>query len=229
VDAKAVAARRAVLLVKTGMTVGLGSGSTATFAIRFIGERIRSEGIRVVGVPTSNSTNALAEAEGIPLVDLTRTDGIDLTIDGADEVDACLNLIKGGGGALVREKLVAAASKQLVIICDDSKMHSSLGKFPLPVAVVPFGWHTTRERLLRICPTVSLRKLPNGDTPFVTDDGNLILDLHLDCIPDPGALEAAIRSIVGVVDVGLFVGLASRVVVGYSDGTCQERTPGPTN
>ena len=151
-DAKAVAARRAVMLVEDGMTVGLGSGSTATYAIQFIGERMRNEGIRVVGVPTSRSTNALAESEGIPLVDITCTGGIDLTIDGADEVDAGLNLIKGGGGALVREKIVAAASRQLLIICDDSKKHSQLGRFPLPVAVVPFAWHTTRVRLLNYCP-----------------------------------------------------------------------------
>jgi ribose 5-phosphate isomerase A len=224
VNAKAVAARRAVLLVEDGMTVGLGSGSTAAYAIQYIGERMRNEGIRVVGVPTSSGTNALAEAEGIPLVDITCTGRIDLTIDGADEVDARLNLIKGGGGALVREKIVAAASKQLVIICDDSKMHSVLGHFPLPVAVVPFAWHTTRERLQQICPVVSLRMRPNSDSAFETDDGNLILDLHMDAIPDPETTEARIRSLIGVVDVGLFVNLASRVVVGFEDGTCREHT-----
>ena len=221
-NAKAVAARRAVLLVEDGMTVGLGSGSTATYAIQYIGERIRHEGIRVVGVSTSSGTNALAEAEGIPLVDITCTGRIDLTIDGADEVDARLNLIKGGGGALVREKIVAAASKQLVIICDDSKMHSELGQFPLPVAVVPFAWHTTRERLQEICPVVTLRMQRNSDAAYETDDGNLILDLHMDTIPDPQILEARIRSLVGVVDVGLFVNLASRVMVGFADGTCLE-------
>jgi ribose 5-phosphate isomerase A len=226
VDAKAVAAKRAVLLVQDGMTVGLGSGTTATYAIQFIGERMRNEGIRVVGVPTSRSTNALAETEGIPLVDITCSGGIDLTIDGADEVDSRLNLIKGGGGALVREKIVAAASRQLVIICDDSKIHTELGWFPLPVAVVPFAWHTTRERLLRICPMVTLRKQRNSDAAFETDDGNLILDLHMESIPDPAALEAKISSLIGVVDVGLFVNLASRVVIGCADGTCREIAAG---
>ncbi len=221
-NAKAVAAKRAVQLVEDGMAIGLGSGSTAVYAIQYIGERIRSEGIQVVGVPTSSGTNALAEAEGIPLVDITCMGRIDLTIDGADEVDARLNLIKGGGGALVREKIVASASKQVVIICDDSKMHTTLGKYPLPVAVVPFAWHATRERLQELCPLVSLRMQPGSDAAFETDDGNLILDMHMDTIPNPEILEARIRSLVGVVDVGLFVNLASRVMVGFADGTCLE-------
>lgn len=224
-DAKAVAARRAVLLVEDGMILGLGSGSTATLAIQYIGERIRIEGIRVTGVPTSSTTNAQAASVGIPLVELSHVGGIDLTIDGADEVDPALNLIKGGGGALVREKIVAAASRQVAIICDDSKIKQELGAFPLPVAVVPFAWETTRERLLTLCPVVTLRKQKGTDVTYITDDGNLILDMHMDRIADPANVEDRIRSVVGVVDVGLFLRLASRVFVGSSDGSCYERLP----
>jgi len=218
-DAKAVAARKAVELVLDGMTIGLGSGTTATFAIQFIGERIRAEGLKVTGVPTSSGTNSLASEVGIPLVPLKHARFIDITIDGADEVDPDLHLIKGGGGALVREKLVAAASKEVVIICDDSKIKPVLGQFPLPVTVVPFGWEATRERLLAFCPEVVLRMKKGSSDVFVTDDGALILDLHMSSIPSPAVLEAGIKAVTGVIEVGLFVNLATSVVIGHTDGT----------
>ena len=218
-DVKERAARRAVEYVQSGMILGLGSGSTATFAIRALGERREKEGLKIRGVATSQRSREVAEELGIPLIDLTARDAIDLTIDGADEVDPALNLIKGGGGALLREKLVASASRELVIICDEGKIKPHLGAFPLPVAVVPFGWETTRRRLESLCETTTLRQAQDAPaTPFLTDDGFYVLDMHLGLISDPTSLEEAIKRKVGVVEVGLFVGLASRVVVGYADG-----------
>jgi len=225
VDAKEAAARRAVAYVQDGMTIGIGSGSTATFAIRAIGERVQNEGLKVRGVPTSSKSRSLAEAMSIPEFELSESLPIDLTIDGADEVDPSLHLIKGGGGALLREKLVASASKALLVICDESKLKPTLGAFPLPVAVVPFGWETTRRRLQRFGDTITLRRVSENGDPFVSDDGLFILDLHLGKILDAAALEDNIKRTVGVVEVGLFVGLTSRVIVGYADGRTEERTP----
>lgn len=223
-DAKEIAARRAVEYVRNEMILGLGSGSTAAHAIRAIGERIQQEGLRVRGVPTSRKSQELAEALHIPLCALEDVPAIDLTIDGADEADPSLNLIKGGGGALLREKLVACASRELIIICDESKLHPCLGAFPLPIAVVPFGWTTTRSRLLRYCGEITLRQSSDG-RPYVTDDGLYILDLHLERILDTSALEENLKRTVGVVEIGLFLGLASRVIVGYPDGRIEEHLP----
>lgn len=221
-EAKEAAARKAVERVQDGMTLGLGSGSTATFAIRAIGERVHQDGLRVRGVATSGRSRELAETLGIPLADLSDVEAIDLTIDGADEVDPALHLIKGGGGALLREKLVAIASRALCIICDEGKLKPMLGAFPLPVAVVPFGWKQTQARLERFGGSATLR-MDTGGAPFVTDDGLYILDLNLGRIPDPAALEREIKAVVGVVDVGLFVGLATRVIIGHADGHTEER------
>lgn len=224
-DAKEAAARKAVEYVRDGMIVGLGSGTTATFAIQALGEKMRTEGLQVRGVPTSSRTDALAENLGIPLVELTDLAEIDLTIDGADEVDPALHLIKGGGGALVREKLVASASRAVIIICDSSKIKTMLGAYPLPVAVVPFGWRTTRDRLLKYCGNITLRQTQGQDQPFLTDDGNYILDLHLGRILDAPGLEAHLKQITGVVEVGLFVNLTSRLILGFEDGHTEERLP----
>jgi len=228
-DAKEAAARRAVGYVQDGMVLGLGSGSTAAWAIQVIGERIQKEGLRVRGVPTSLRSRELAEALHIPLVDLHETNEIDLTIDGADEVDPALHLIKGGGGALVREKIVACASRQLIIICDESKLKPSLGAFPLPVAIVPFGWETTRQRLEVLQPdaAITLRQAAGRDgAPYVTDDGLYILDMHLGQIADVPDMERRVKQTVGVVEAGLFVGLASKVLVGYPDGHTEEKRRG---
>lgn len=224
-DAKEAAARRAVGYVQNGMVLGLGSGSTAAWAIQAIGERLQKEKLRVRGVPTSLRSRKLAEALHIPLIDLYETDEIDLTIDGADEVDPALHLIKGGGGALVREKIVACASRQLIIICDESKLKPVLGAFPLPVAIIPFGWETTRQRLEALHPeaAITLRQAAGASgAPYKTDDGLYILDMHLGQIADVPDMERRIKQTVGVVEAGLFVGLAGKVIVGYPDGHTEE-------
>lgn len=224
-DAKEAAGRKAAELVRDGMTLGLGTGTTSVHVIRAIGERVQKEGLRVRGVPTSERSRILAEEMGIPLVDLSEAGQLDLAIDGADEVDPDLNLLKGGGGALLREKLVAAASKEFVVICDDAKLKPHLGAFPLPVAVVPFGWKTTFKRLQQYGENIVLRPAQDGSgQPYVTDDGCYILDMHLERIADVPALERNIKQTTGVVEVGLFVGLASRVIMGFADGHTEERS-----
>lgn len=205
---KQLAAEAAADLVTDGQTVGLGTGSTAAFAVRRLGERVRG-GLTMLGIPTSESTRALAEAEGIPLATFADTQAIDITLDGADEFDAGLNLIKGGGGALFREKIVAAASKRLVIFADASKRVKHLGRFPLPVEVNPFGWQVAAARIGELCKWVSLRGEPNA--PFLTDNHGYVLDCPFGEIPDPAALEAQLRAIVGVTETGLFVGMADTV------------------
>ncbi len=222
-DAKELAARKAVQYVQNGMIIGLGSGSTATFAIQAIGERVQKEGLNVRGVPTSAKSRDLAIQLGIPLAELGAVDQIDMTIDGADEVNDKLDLIKGGGGALLREKLVAAASRELLIICDEGKILPELGKFPLPVAVVPFGWQSIQRRLDSYCSSITLRKSKeNPEEPFLTDDHLYILDLHLSSIPHPAILQHELKQIVGVVEVGLFVRMATKVIVGRADGNVTE-------
>lgn len=224
-DAKEAAARAAVIYVQDGMTLGIGTGSTAAFAIQALGERVQREGLRIKAVPTSVQSKEIAVGLGIPLIDLSDIEQLDLTIDGADEVDPSMDLIKGGGGALLREKLVASASRELIIICDNSKIKSELGAHPLPVAVVPFGHETTLRRLRQHCDMVILRPAPDGNGPYITDDGCYIFDMHLDRIPDPTSLAKDLKQIVGVVEVGLFVGLTSRLVIGYPDGHTEERVP----
>ncbi len=231
-EGKEAAARQAVTLIEDGMVIGLGTGTTSAFMLQALGERIANEGLRVRAVPTSVRSREMAEQYRIPLVELSEVVTLDMTIDGADEVDGALNLIKGGGGALVREKIVAAASRTFVVICDDSKIKPFLGAHPLPVAVVPFGVESTRQKLRRFTETVVIRLVPDdsnayhGRTPFVTDDGLYIFDLHLGTIRDVPALEASLRSVVGVAEVGLFVQMASRVIVGYADGHTKELLPG---
>jgi ribose 5-phosphate isomerase A len=225
-DAKEAAARKAVEYVQDGMTLGLGTGSTAAYVIQAIGERVQREELKVRGVPTSVRSREMAAALGIPLADLSDPDlgELDLTIDGADEVDRQFCLIKGGGGALLREKIVASAGRELIIVCDSSKIKPTLGAFPLPVAVAPFGHLATLRRLQTVTREVTLRVQADG-TPYVTDDGLYIYDLHMQLISDPPALERRLKKIVGVVEVGLFVELATRVVVGYEDGHTEELTP----
>jgi ribose 5-phosphate isomerase A len=219
---KRAAAKRAVAEVQDGMLLGLGTGTTATFAIDELGRRVREEGLNVTGVPSSVRTAEQARAAGIPLIELTGVPPLDLTIDGADEVDPRGDLIKGGGGALLREKLVAVASREVLIVCDDRKRRPFLGAFPLPVVVVPFGWSSTRHRLEHFGRPVSLRT--KDGAPFVTDDGLYILDVAFGRIDDPATLEREIRGIVGVVEVGLFIGLAHRVLYGFPDGHVEEWT-----
>jgi ribose 5-phosphate isomerase A len=220
-DAKEVAARAALAYVQDGMKLGLGTGSTAAHFLRLLAERVRNEGLHVVGVPTSERSREMALEGGIPLCDLADVDALDLGVDGADETDPDLNIIKGGGGALVREKLVASACKKFIIVCDSSKIKTRLGAFPVPVAIVPFAWQTTQRRLETLGSKAVLRTTESG-TPYVTDDGHYILDIHFGQIANAPETACKMKAMVGVVEVGLFIGMATRVIAGYEDGHVQE-------
>lgn len=206
--------------VESGMIVGLGSGSTASQAVRRIGEKLASGELEYVrGIPTSETTAGIAREVGIPLLDLSEARP-EITIDGADEIDPNLALIKGHGGALLREKIVAAASGTLVIVADDSKLVDALGRNALPVEVEPFGWQTTVEALASLgCEPH--RRLIDGDPerPFMTDGGHYTVDCTFPSIQDPAALEIEIRRIPGALECGLFVGLARTAFVAGADGT----------
>lgn len=220
--AKREAAARAVALVEDGMRLGLGTGSTAQHFVALLGERVRG-GLKVVGVPTSERTRAQAEAEGIALSDLDATPELDLTVDGADEIDEDLRLIKGGGGALLREKIVAAASGRMIVIADDSKRVAILGRFPLPIEVVPFGLGATRLAVRDAAESARCRgelvlRLQANGTPFVTDGGHFILDAAFEAIADPEGLSQALLAVPGVVDHGLFIGLATAAIVASPHG-----------
>lgn len=216
---KELAARKAVEYIHDGMVVGLGTGSTAEFAIRALAERVEAEGIEVQCVPTSKASAALGEQLGLDIQGLEDNPVVDLTIDGADEVDPDLNLIKGLGGALLREKIVAAASTRQVIIVDPGKLVDRLGtRAPLPVEVIPFACGLAQLRLMDIARRAELRRSDDGE-PFVTDNGNFILDCHFpDGIGDAAALDRTIDEVPGVVENGLFVDLVDIVVVGLDDG-----------
>ncbi|ETX28259.1 ribose-5-phosphate isomerase RpiA [Roseivivax isoporae] len=226
--AKFVAARRAADYVEDGMRVGLGTGSTAAWLVRCLGEMVREDGLRFRGVPTSTRTAELAREVGIEVIGLDEAKWLDVTIDGADEFDPELNLIKGGGGALLQEKIVATASDQMIVIADAAKEVSNLGHFPLPVEVVPFGWRTTQalieESLVAmdvLGRDMTLRMA--GDRPFVTDEGNHILDLHLGRIGNPRQMAMVLNQIPGVVESGLFIDICDMVIVGHGDGRVEVR------
>lgn len=215
------AAERALDYVRPGMRLGLGTGSTAAKFVDLLGARV-SDGLDVLCVPTSEATHKQAEGLGIPLTTLGETPELDLTIDGTDEFDRHLRLIKGGGGALLREKIVAASSARMVVIADESKHVETLGAFDLPVEVVKFGWQATRAKLVTAAKDngckgdVKLR--PSASEPFETDGGNYILDCAFGVIPKPEKLAGALSQIPGVVEHGLFLGLACAVVVAGDDG-----------
>lgn len=220
--AKFVAAKKATEYVKSGMKVGLGTGSTAAWLVQCLGELVRDEGLRIKGVPTSSRTAMLARDVGIDVISLDEAKWLDLTIDGTDEYDSNLNLIKGGGAHL-QEKIVATASDQMIVITDPTKKVETLGAFPLPLEVIPFGWQTTKmlveETLIGmdvLGQTTSLRM--NGDAPFVSDEGNHILDLHLNRIGNPRQLSLVLNQIPGVVENGLFIDICDIVIVGFGDG-----------
>ena len=203
--------------IKDGMKIGLGTGSTVRYTVIEIGRRISEDGLNVVGVPTSEATRELALEVGIPLVTLSESSGLDLVIDGADEFDDNFSLIKGGGGALTREKIVAQSSKSMIVVADDRKQVETLGDFDLPVEVLPFEWERTRDRISSICPgEVTLR---GGSEPFVTDNDGYILDCSFGpSISDPKSLEMKILSIAGVVEVGLFVDICDAVILASNGG-----------
>jgi len=213
---KQAAAREAVKLVEPGSIVGLGSGSTATYAIRFVAERVR-QGLEITAIPTSLKTQQLAEQLGIPLTTLEEHPQIDIDIDGADEIDPHLNLIKGGGGALLREKIIASASKRFVVVAESTKLVPCLGKFPLPVEVIPFAQPILKIRIEALGAKVSLRQYAYGN-PYVTDEGHHILDCTFGRIEDPPALARKLREIPGVVEHGLFIGMAELALVGKDGG-----------
>jgi len=207
----------AVDLVKQGTTIGIGSGSTVYWFIEELGNRVK-QGLEITTVPTSLQTAELAGKAGIPVSDLNNIDKLLLTIDGADEIDPQGRLIKGGGGALLQEKIVAAASDELIIIADSLKLVQQLGKFPLPVEVIPFGYKQVEQKIMAAgsCKKISLRK-KNSKT-FVTDHGHYILDCACEKIPDASALNLSLHLIPGVVETGLFINMASRAIIGYEGG-----------
>jgi ribose 5-phosphate isomerase A len=227
---KRAAAARALEFVQPGMRLGLGTGSTARHFVELLGERVRA-GLVVVAVPTSEGTRSDAERQGIPLSTLDETPELDLTVDGADEIDGQLRMIKGGGGALLREKIVATASDRMVVVADDSKLVPTLGLFPLPVEVVRFGLMATMRLIEAISAetgchgAITLRPGP-GDAPFVTDQGNLILDCAFGSIPEPEVLAFSLKRVPGVVEHGLFLGLADLAIVAGRDGVKAIRRAG---
>jgi ribose 5-phosphate isomerase A len=219
---KRAAAARAVEFVGPGMRLGLGTGSTARHFVELLGERVRA-GLTIVAVATSDATARDAERVGIPLTTLDETPELDLTVDGADEIAPDLTLIKGGGGALLREKIVASASARMIVIADDSKWVPVLGRFPLPIEVVPFGLAATRRAVEAAvagagCPGPALLRRAKDGHAFVTDGGHWILDAALERIPDPKGLANRLGGIAGVVEHGLFIGLAQTAILAGAGG-----------
>jgi ribose 5-phosphate isomerase A len=223
-DAKSLkieAARAALAYVEDGMKLGIGTGSTAEEFVRLLAERVR-EGLSIVGVPTSERTAALCRELGVPLATLDEEPALNLTIDGADEIDPALSLIKGGGGALLREKIVAAASARMIVIADRSKLVDTLGRFPLPIEVNRFGLKATELAIRNAAAGLGLNAVPTlrmtDGEPFVTDGGHLIFDASFGRIPDTRALADALHAIPGVVEHGLFLGLADIAIVASDAG-----------
>jgi ribose 5-phosphate isomerase A len=215
---KRAAATKALEFVRKGMRVGLGTGTTAEIFLELLAEKVR-EGLRITGAPTSRRTEEKAKALGVPLDDLDNLAPLDLAVDGADEADRNLNLIKGGGGALLREKIAAASARRMIVIADSSKLVERLGHFPLPVEVTPFGHTTTANRIVDALQSLGYDHLSLWPREgFVTDGGNLIYDCALGAIPVPHALARALEAIPGVVDHGLFLNLASTLVIAGKRG-----------
>jgi ribose 5-phosphate isomerase A len=219
--AKKAAAIKAVAYIENGMTIGLGTGSTAAFAIEAIGEKIR-QGLNVQAVASSLSSETMARAQGIDIISFDKLEYLDLSIDGADEVDEHANLIKGGGGALLREKIIAANSKRYIVIVDESKLVKKLGKFPLAIEILSFAHELTLKNIEKLEAKTIIRQV-NGK-PFITDNGNLIADADFFPIEDPLGLDAALHAIPGVIETGIFTHqLVERVIVGYENGKAEER------
>ena len=212
---KEAAARASLRFVRDGDVVGLGTGSTAAFAVRFLGERVQA-GLKIRGIPTSIHTQELASSLAIPLTTLDEVQDIDVTIDGADEVDPQLSLIKGGGGALLREKIVASATRKFVVIADSSKQVTMLGKFPVPVEVIKFAEGLVAKKIAALGAAVKVRADSSG-RKFITDEGNHILDCNFGQIPDPPALARELERMPGVVEHGLFIGMAALALIATGD------------
>ncbi len=214
-EEKEAAGRAASKLVRDGDVVGLGTGSTAYFAVVALGERVKA-GLKIVGIPTSVQTADLARAVGIPLTTFDEHPEIDITLDGADEIGPNLNLIKGGGGALLREKVVASASEKMVVVADSGKIVPVLGKFPLPVEIIAFARTVVEKKIVALGAVPKLRTKPDGST-YLTDNGNPILDCSFGKITDAAALALALSNVPGIVEHGLFIGLAKVALVGRGD------------
>lgn len=214
---KQLAAHAAVALIENGMRVGLGTGSTAYFAIQKIGQRIKEEGLKVTCIATSIQSEELAKSLSIPMAGFDTLKELDITIDGADEADHHLQLIKGGGGALLREKIIAYMTDHYVIIADQSKYVETLGKFHLPVEVIPFGWQRTFDHLKALGAKPHLRQ--RDASAYITDNGNYILDCDFGAIPEPRDLQTKIDLIPGVVECGLFVDRTGTLIIGNNDGS----------
>jgi ribose 5-phosphate isomerase A len=215
INGKKLAAGKAIEYIRGGMTLGLGTGSTAYWAIQGIGDMVK-EGLSVKAVATSVQSEALARELNIPIIPFSAVDHLDITIDGADEVDRELNLIKGGGGALLREKIVAAVTKFYIIIVDESKLVDKLGKFPLPVEVAPFAWELTERKLAALGCTPKMRMA--GDQPYLTDNSHYILDCSFGTINDPALLHQQVSDITGVMEDGFFIGMADVIISGAPGG-----------
>ena len=216
---KKLAGEAAAALVEDGMDLGLGSGSTVEHFVRALGVRV-ADGLTLRGVATSTGTEALARSFGITIIDPADIEALDMAIDGADEVDGKYRMIKGGGAALLREKIVLNAAKRRVIIADSSKQVATLGKFPLPVEVVTYGYTLAAAAIAAMGCAVTLRQA--GDKPLLTDNGNYVLDCAFGAIKDPEGLELKIQSIPGVVETGLFIGLLDELIIGEGDGVRRE-------
>lgn len=226
VEDKTRAAEAALEFIEDGMTLGLGSGSTADIFVRLLGAALESGSLNnVKGVPTSENTARVAREAGVPLIEVDQADKIDVTVDGADEVDGRFRLIKGGGGCLLREKIIAHASDLMVVVVDETKLVESLGAYALPVEVDPFGFTITAKKVYDaltaagvVRPDVKLRCRGDGNDPFVTDGGHYILDCACTALADPDQVAARLNAIPGVVEHGLFINLARAVIVGEDDG-----------
>jgi ribose 5-phosphate isomerase A len=215
--AKLAAAQHALRYVEPGTVVGLGSGSTASLFIQLLGERVK-QGLKIQGIASSQDSEDLARSLGIPITDFTRHQVIDVAIDGADEIGPAMSLIKGGGGKLLREKIVASACKRFLIVADDSKLVPQLGRFPLPIEVIPMAVPLVDARLRDLGFTPKIRQAKDGSGNYITDEGNLLLDCSSSGIVDPEETAAEIRAIVGVVEHGLFLGMAERAIIAGEDG-----------
>lgn len=223
---KQIAAERAVLYIQDGMTVGLGTGSTSAYAIHALGRRFQAEPLSLRCIATSQESEELGQSYGLPFAAFDTVSHFDITIDGADEVDPEFRLIKGAGGALVREKIVAAATRTEVIIVDEGKVKAALGARPLPVAILPYAWQWTQARVEKQFGIPAPRR-QSAQEPFLSDDGFFILDLAFGApLPAPDTLEQQLKTIAGVVEVGLFIGLCQRLIIGYDDGHLEERVCG---
>ena len=218
-ETKKRAAVQSLTYVQQHMTIGIGTGSTVYWFIQELAKRVQ-EGLVCSCVPTSNATNMLAKQLGIPMLELNDVTKIDLTIDGADEIDRQLCLIKGGGGALLQEKMVAAASDKLIIIADGSKLVKQLGAFPLPVEVIPYGWKQVQQHI-QSANSITATLRTENEQPFITDHGHYILDCHFQEINDPGELSVTLNAIPGVVENGLFIKMANQAIIADADGSLQ--------